>query len=198
MTKPSTTKKPSHRTFARAKALAKTRISQSALAAEAIAEVDALTEKLGLEAAMTTEERRALMAGICVPNEFTEAVAAMATRHPDLAGGFDSDEAREAIAFAAAYAPLATAARELAARVESKIAARRAAAGARALDTYAMWKGVVRTPDGAPLRDSLKNLSSLLGRSRGHARRGATKPVSASHDTTKPIDAAHEASIAQG
>jgi hypothetical protein len=174
------TKKTASRTSSRKapRGLAKTRVSQSALAGEAMAQLDALSDALGLEPAMGTGERRALAGGICVPNEFTEAVAATASRHTDYAGGFDPDEAREAIAFAAVWAPLAVAARELAARVESRIVARRAAAGSRALDTYAMWKGVARTPDGAMLRDSVKSLSALLGRSRGRSRRrGAAKPA---------------------
>ena len=108
----------------------KMRVSQAALAAAAIADLDALGHKLGLEPAMSAEQRHALTPGLCVPNAFTEAVAALATRHAELSDGFDPDDAREAIAFAAAYAPVARAAYELGARIESQIAARRGAVGA--------------------------------------------------------------------
>lgn len=166
-----TTKPSAHElsTSAAQDAPPKMRVSQSALAASATAEIDALAEKLGVPRAMSPRERRSLMAGLCVPDPFTEAVAALATRHPEVAVGFDADAAREAIAFAAAYAPLARAAHELGARIESQIAVRRATAGASALATYATWKGLARTPGGASLRDSLKTLSVLLKRS--HKRR---------------------------
>jgi hypothetical protein len=183
MTKPHTTTNASARNVAgshveaEADAEPKMRVSQAALAAAALADLDALGAKLGLAPAMSAEERRALTPGLCVPNAFTEGVAALATRHAELAGGFDADEAREAIAFAAAYAPVARAAHELGARIESQMAARRGAVGSRALDTYAMWKGLARTKAGAALRDSLKGLSAMFSHSR--ARRAKTTPDAA-------------------
>lgn len=156
----------------------KVRVSQSALASSAIKKLDALSEELGYPEDLTHDERLPLLHGMAVPSELIEGVAATAERLGDrFPIGFDGDAAREAIAFAAAFAPVARAARAIAQRIEDRIVQRRGAAGAQALVAYAALKVLARTPEGKDLEKTVRELGALLRkpRRRSHAQ-AATAP----------------------
>jgi hypothetical protein len=195
-TKKSVSRKSSPSAASAATKPPKVRVSQSALAADSIAEIDSIAQKLALPPAPDARTRRSLVGGVSVPNDFTEAVATIATRYGEVAGHtFDADEARETIAFSAAYLPVARAARELAARIEGEIAMRRAEIGSRALATYASWKGIVRTPEGAVMRSSVKTLGALLHRGpKSHAKLANTAPEPA----PEPVEASPAPAAANG
>lgn len=156
----------------------KVRVSQAALVARAIGKLDALATELGYAEDLPHDERQQVLHGMAVPTELVEGVAAIADRLSDrLLTKFDADAAREAIAYAAAAAPLARAARTLAQRIEDRIVERRGSAGAQALVVYAALKVMARTPEGKDLAKTARELGAMLRRSRRRPDAHAVEPV---------------------
>ena len=162
-----------------AKPARKTRVSQSALAAQATAEIRALGTKLGIGKGLKKAERSKLTSSASTSNDFIEEVAATVDQHGSLVGAsFDVDQAREAIAYSAAYETVVIEIERLARRLSDEILRRRAAAGSGALAVYAAMKGAARTAEGEELNDALATLKALMKKK--HA------PAVAPADSTDP------------
>jgi len=149
---------------------AKLRVSQGHEAKVAIRNIEALFEKMELDPKRVKRDRHTLLGTAHVPAKLIEEVAAVADQHGTLVGmPFDSDAAREALAFAAAFEPVATKAEAFAQRVRDAILVAKSDAGAKALAVYAAMKGVVRTEAGAPLRDSFDKMTTIMKQRRKRA-----------------------------
>lgn len=162
-----TAKKKNGRKLSRS---AKLRVSQGHVAKVAIQNIENLFKKLDLGPKRGKRTKFALRGTAHVPVALIEEVAAAADQHGSLIGlAFDSDAAREALAFAAAFEPVATKAEAFAQRVRDAVLAAKAEAGANALAAYASMKGVIRTEAGAPLRDSFDKMTQIMKRRRKRA-----------------------------
>lgn len=150
-------------------------ISQAHVARIAIDDIEQLFKKMGLDPKAEKRSKRIMVGTAHVPMAFIEEAAAAADQQPGLLGtAFDAARAREAMAYAIAFEPVATKAEAFAQRVRDAILIARSEAGAASLATYASMKGLVRLPDGAPLRDSFDRMTHLMKRGR---RAAATPPV---------------------
>ena len=187
-TKKTTTKKKTH------KPTATMRVSQSAIANRAIHNIELLYKKMGLSPISTVADKQRLMGTASVPTMLIEEVASTVDNHGTLVGmHFDSEKAREALAYAAAFEPVATKAHAFSQRVRDAIVAAKGDAGASALAVYASMKGVIRRPEGAALRDSFIKMTAIMKTRRkvGAAKAAAAvakaaSKVSASSATTTP------------
>jgi hypothetical protein len=141
----------------------KMRVSQGSVAKVAIHNIELLYKKMGLDPKATKIGKRRLMGTSSVPTQLIEEVAAAADQHGALIGmAFDSDKAREALAYASAFEPVATKAEAFAQRVRDAILAAKSDAGGAALAVYASMKGVVRREEGAALRDSFDKMGKIM------------------------------------
>ena len=166
------------------------RVSQSAVANRAIHNIELLYKKMGLNPLSTVPDKQRLLGTASVPTMLIEEVASTVDHHGGLVGmQFDSEKARQALAFAAAFEPVATKAHAFSQRVRDAIVAAKGEAGASALAVYASMKGVVRRPEGAPLRDSFVKMTAIMKTRRkvGAAKAAAAVAKAATKAATSPI-----------
>src|SRR5438094_6729196 len=80
------------------------RVSQSAIANRAIRNIELLYKKMGLNPLSTVPDKQRLMGTASVPTMLIEEVASTVDNHGTLVGlQFDSEKARQALAYAAAF-----------------------------------------------------------------------------------------------
>ncbi len=176
------------RTRIKTKAL-QMRVSQGGVAKTAIHNIELLFKKMGLSPKSVKSDKRRFLGTAGAPAKLIEEVAAAADQHGLLVGmAFDSNRAREALAFAAAFEPVATKAEAFAQRVRDSIIVAKGDVGSAALAVYAAMKGIVRRPEGAPLRDSFDKMTQIM-KSRRKARVTTAKPKPAAPivTTVKPV-----------
>ena len=141
----------------------KMRISQGDVAKHAIHNIGLLYRKMGLSPKSVKRAKSRLLAASGVPTKLIEQVAAVADQHGELAGmTFDYDGARQAIAYAAAFEPVAVEAEAFAQRVRDSIIVAKSDAGSSALAMYAALKGFVRRPEGAELRGAVDRMAQIM------------------------------------
>ena len=158
----------------------KLRVSQGSVAKKAIHGIELLFRKMNLNTKAGKADKRSQIGTFSVPTKLIEEVAAAADQHGKLLGmSFNSDKAREALAYASAFEPVATKAEAFAQRVRDSILASRSDVGAAALAVYASMKGIVRRPEGAALRDSFDKMSQIMKDRRRVAQHRIAKRVAA-------------------
>ena len=187
----------------------KMRVSQGDIAKHAIHNIGLLYRNMGLSPKSVKRAKSRLLAASGVPTKLIEQVAAVADQHGKLAGmTFDSDHARQAIAYAAAFEPVAVEAEAFAQRVRDSIIVAKSDAGSSALAIYAALKGFVRRPEGAELRGAVDRMAQIMKdrRKAGNAklakqnkRAAANAPVpAASAPTAQPATSSKPADKTAG
>ena len=163
----------------------KMHVSQGHVAKLAIQNIQSLYKKLGLDPQTTKGNKRLLVGTSHVPILLIEEVAAASDQHGTLIGmSFDSDAARQAVAYSMAFEPVATHAEALAQSVRDAILLAKSDVGNAALAAYASLKGIVRTKEGAPLRGSLDKMTQIMRhRRKGKGGKKAQPPVDAAAPT---------------
>jgi hypothetical protein len=145
----------------------KMQISQGDVAKSAIHNIELLFKKLGLEPKIEKNAKRVLLGSAHVPTQLVAEVAAAADQHGALIGiPFDAEAARQALAFADAFEPVATKAEAFAQRVRDAVLTAKYDVGSASLAAYAAMKGIVRRPEGAGLRDSFDRMTTIMKRGR--------------------------------
>jgi hypothetical protein len=158
----------------------KMRVSQGAVAKEAIHDIGLLYRKMGLNPKSVKNARKRLLAVSSVPAKLIEQVAAAADQHSSLAGiAFDADAAREALAYASAFGPVANEAEAFAQRVRDSIIVAKSAPGASALVVYTALKGFVRSAEGAELRGAFDSMTAIMKERRNVGKRVLQKHAAA-------------------
>jgi hypothetical protein len=158
----------------------KLRISQGAVAKKAIHNIELLFRKMSLDPKAGKTNKRRLIGTMSVPTKLIEEVAALADQQGMIGGiDFNADKAREALAFAAAFEPVATKAEAFAQRVRDSIMAAKSDVGGGALAVYASLKGIVRRPEGAQFRDSFDKMTQIMKDRHNVTKRRVNKKVAA-------------------
>lgn len=159
-----TAKKTNKKTKTRAlKPTLQMRVSQGAVARTASRNIELLYKKMNLSPKSVKADKQRLLGTASAPIKLIEEVAAASDQHGTLIGmAFDSNKAREALAFSAAFEPVATKAEAFAQRVRDAIIMAKGDVGSAALAAYASMKGIVRRPGGAPLRDSFDKMAQIM------------------------------------
>ncbi len=161
--------------------LTETRTSEAARAFDAKAIIAALFAHLGIDRKASVGS--SLNMTKSVPVAFIEEAASVKDAHPHLINvQFDTTAARSAIAYAFTNEPVATEVEALARGIRHAIAEGQAEAGSAALAVYAAMKAIVDRPEGAPIAESHRRMSSIMKQ-----RRRSRKAPEAPAATTAPV-----------
>lgn len=157
------------------------RVSQSAIAQVAITDLSALFEKLSLDPNSIPSDKARFVASAGTPAKLVELIAATADQNGGTVAGiaFDSTVARQGLAYAAAFDPVATTAEALAHHVRDSILMAKAASGHDALAIYTALRGFTRTREGAHLRGTYQRMVQIMKERRNAGTRLVNRKLAA-------------------
>jgi hypothetical protein len=168
------------------------RVSQSAIAQTAITDLMSLYEKLALDPNSIPSDKARFVSSAGAPAKLVELIAATADQNAGSVAGiaFDSTAARQGLAYAAAFDPVATAADALAHHVRDAILLAKAPAGHDALAIYTALRGYTRTREGAHLRGNYQRMTQIMKERRNAGQRLVNKKVAEALAAKEQSDAA--------